>query len=133
MEKYDYREAIINDLKDWIINETDILENINNVDNNDDVIEWIEDEAFSQDSITGNGSEYYDTEEKCSEYLSNNYDLLYEAAYEFCMDNDINGLIKHYKNKSLARYFDCAIRCYLLRECIDKVLEDIKNDSSTIN
>lgn len=31
MEKYNYREAIINDLKDWIINETDILENINNI------------------------------------------------------------------------------------------------------
>ena len=132
MEKYNYREAIINDLKDWIINETDILENINNI-NDEEILEWIEDEAFNQDNITGNGPEYYDTEEKCSEYLSGNYDLLYEAAYEFCMDDDINGLIKHYKNKSLARYFDCAIRCYLLRECIDKVLEDIKNDSSTIN
>jgi len=26
MEKYNYEEAIINDLKDWLINETDILE-----------------------------------------------------------------------------------------------------------
>ena len=126
MKKYNYREAIINDLKDWIINETDVLENINNIDD-EDFIEWLEDEAFSQDSITGNGSEYYDTEEKCSEYLGGNYDLLYEAAYEFCMDDDINGLIKHYQNKSLARYFDRAIRCYLLGDCIDEVLKEIKN------
>ena len=26
MEKYNYEEAIINDLKDWLISETDILE-----------------------------------------------------------------------------------------------------------
>ena len=125
MEKYDYREAIINDLKDWIINETDILENISNIDD-DDFIEWLEDEAFSQDSITGNGLEYYDTEEKCSEYLSGNYDLLYKAAYKFYMDDDINNVIKHYQNKSLARYFDRAIRCYLLRECIEEALKELK-------
>jgi len=35
MEKYNYREAIIDDLKDWIINETDFLENINNIDDDD--------------------------------------------------------------------------------------------------
>lgn len=131
MEKYNYEEAITDNLKDWLINETDILEQ--NDLNYEDLFELIYDEAFCIDSITGNGPDYYDTEDNCSKYLAGNIDLLYLAARDFCIDDDINTLIKHYEDKSLARYFDCTIRCYLLGECIDKVLEEIKNDSSTIN
>lgn len=131
MEKYNYEEAIVDNLKDWLINETDILEQKDL--NYEDLFELIYDEAFGIDSITGNGPDYYDTEGNCSKYLAGNIDLLYLAARDFCIDDDINTLIKHYEDKSLARYFDCTIRCYLLGKCIDKVLEDIKNDSSTIN
>ena len=123
MKKYNYEEAIINDLKDWLINETNILEQKDL--NYEDLFESIYDEAFSIDSITGNGYDYYDTEDNCSKYLAGNIDLLYLATRDFCIDDDINTLIKHYEDKSLARYFDCTIRCYLLGDCIGKVLEDI--------
>ena len=128
MEKYNYREVIVDDLKDWIVNETDILEI--EPEFTDELFEWLYDEVWDVDSVTGNGPEYYDTEEKCSEYLSNNIDLLYEAAREYCIDDNINILIKHYEDKSLARYFDCTIRCYLLGECLEKALEElgVKNE-----
>ena len=126
MEKYDYRRAITDELIDWIANETDILEGDRSSLYDDDISNWIYDEVFTEDSITGNGYSWYDSEEKCSEYLSNNFDLLYAAAQEYCIDDDINMIIEHYKNKSLARYFDCTIRCYLLGECIEKALEELR-------
>ena len=69
MEKYDYRRVIIDDVKDWIVNDTDIMENGYTLDD-EDIYDWIYDEVFNNDSITGNGAYYYNTEEKCSEYRS---------------------------------------------------------------
>lgn len=127
MDKYNYRRAIIDDLKDWIINNTDLLEEGINPEDNE-IANWIYDETFCQDEITGNGCYYYNTEEKCSEYLSGNFDLLYEAAREFCLDDGVNRIILHYEHKDLARYFDCTIRCYLLGECIEVALKELTND-----
>lgn len=125
MEKYDYRRAIIDDLKDWIVNDTDIMENKEQYGDRELLIAWIYDEAFTESSITGNGYDWYNTEEKCSEYISDNFELLYEAAHEYCIDDEMNTLIQQYEDKSLARYFDCTIRCYLLGECIEKALEEL--------
>ena len=132
MEKYDYRRTIIDDLKDWIVNDTDIMEEGINPEDTE-LADWIYDEAFTEDSVTGNGAYYYASEEKCSEYLSGNFDLLYEAAREFCIDDDTMLLIRHYENKDLARYFDCTIRCYLLGECIETALKELKDENLTSN
>jgi hypothetical protein len=125
MEKYNYEEAIISDLKDWITNE-DVISELKDL-NYEDLFETIYDEAFTIDSITGNGLDYYDTEDNCSKYLAGNIELLYLAARDYCIDDDINTVIKHYEDKSLARYFDSTIRCYLLGDCIDKVLKEIED------
>ena len=126
MEKYDYRRAITDDVKDWIVNETDILEEGYMDGRDDDLYDWIYDEIFDEDQVTGNSTYYYGTEEFCSECLSGNFDLLYEAAHEFAIDDEINVMIKHYEDKDLARYFDCTIRCYLLMDCIYKAVEELK-------
>lgn len=123
MEKYNYKKAIIDDLKDWITNEA-VISELKDL-NDEELFESIYDETFGIDSITGNGSDYYDTEDNCSKYLAGNIDLLYLAAQNYCIDDDILVLIKHYEDKSLARYFDSIIRCYLLGDCIDEVLKDI--------
>lgn len=130
MEKYDYRRAITDEIKDWIVNDTDLMEEDGSSIYDDDIANWIYDEVWNEDSITGNGLCYHDTEDKCSEYVCHNFDLLYEAAREFCIDDDINILIRHYEDKSLARYFDTTIRCYLLGECIEKALEELKNEQN---
>ena len=125
MEKYNYKEAIIDDLKNWIANEAPSeLKDLNY----EELFESIYDETFCIDNITGNGSDYYDTEDNCSKYLAGNIDLLYLAARDYCIDDDILTLIKLYEDKSLARYFDSTIRCYLLGDCIDEVLKEIKDD-----
>lgn len=130
MEKYDYRRAITDAIKDWIVNDTDLMEEGGSSIYDDDISDWIYDEVWDEDLITGNGIYYHDTEDKCSEYICHNFDLLYEAAREYCIDDDTISLIEHYENKSLARYFDTTIRCYLLGECIEKALEELKNEQN---
>lgn len=133
MEKYDYRRAITDDIKDWIINETDIIEEGIKEDRDDDLSNWIYEEVFDEDSITGNGPYYYGTEDFCSECLSGNFDILYEAAREFAIDDEVNILIKHYEDKDLARYFDCTIRCYLLMECVYAAVEELIQEGKLKN
>ena len=137
MEKYDYRRAITDDIKDWIINDSDLIESGYMEDRDEDLYNWIYDEVFDEDSITGNGPYYYGTEDFCSECLSGNFDILYEAAHEFAIDDEVNILIKHYENKDLARYFDCTIRCYLLMECtyaaVDELIQEGKLKNLTNN
>ena len=130
MEKYDYRRVITDDVKDWIVNDSDILEEGIEEGRDDDLYNWIYDEVFDEDSITGNGSYYYGTEEFCSKCLSGNFDILYKAAHEFAIDDEINVLIKHYENKDLARYFDCTIRCYLLMDCIYAAVDELIKDGA---
>ena len=125
MEKYDYRNEITKNIKSWIADNTDFLEEKPEEDH-DELSSWLYDELFIEDEITGNGTYFYDSEDNCSEYLSDNFDLVYEAMREYCINDDINILIKQYENKSLARYFDCTIRCYLLGECIEKALEELE-------
>lgn len=133
MKKYDYKRAIIDDIKDWIVNETDIIEEGIKEDRDEDLYNWIYEEVFDEDSITGNGPYYYGTEDFCSECLSGNFDILYEAAHEFAIDDEINILIKHYENKDLARYFDCTIRCYLLMECVYAAVEELIQEGKLKN
>ena len=124
MEKYDYKKAMIEDIKNYI---KDNPQQAADPFVTDDIEEYWYDILWAEDEITGNGAYWYDTEEKCSEYLSQNIYLLYDAIHEYCVDDDINNLIKQYENKSLARYFDCTIRCYLLSECLHQALEELND------
>ena len=133
MGKYDYKRAITDDIKDWIINDSDLIENGYMEDRDDDLYNWIYEEVFDEDSVTGNGTYYYGTEDFCSECLSGNFDILYEAAHEFAIDDEVNVLIKHYENQDLARYFDCTIRCYLLMECVYAAVEELIQEGKLKN
>lgn len=121
MEKYDYKKALKEDILNYI-KDNDVLDY--EYDSVHDLHEILNDELWSS-SVVGNDGMYYDTEEKCAEYLCHNFDLAYEAAREFNPDDNINVLIREYENKSLARYFDCTIRCYLLWECIWDALKEL--------
>ena len=133
MKKYDYKRAITDDIKDWIINDSDLIENGYMEDRDEDLYNWIYEEIFDEDSVTGNGTYYYGTEDFCSECLSGNFDILYEAAREFAIDDEVNVLIKHYEDKDLARYFDCTIRCYLLMDCIYAAVEELIQEGKLKN
>ena len=126
MEKYDYREAVCDDIRQWL----DWNEDFKNEhadesgqwlreDNRDEILEELNDRLWVDDSVTGNGSGSYTMNTwEAEENLCHNLDLLGEALEEF-------GCSPDYLAKNGAEACDVTIRCYLLWQCIEKVLDDI--------
>ncbi len=77
---YDYREAVKNDVLDYIRNEIDFTE----FEDMEDLETFLNDELWTDDSVTGNasGSYTFNTWE-AEENICHNLDLLEEALREF--------------------------------------------------
>lgn len=118
MDKYDYRQAVRDDILDYI-KEHDIKV----TDNNREEVEgFLYDTLFVEDSVTGNASGSYTFNTwKAEEYLCHNLDLLAEAIDEFGADAGT------YKDCiESAETADVTIRCYLLTECLSSVLDELE-------
>lgn len=117
MERYDYLEAVANDVRDYISNEIDFKD----FDSLDDLREHLNDELWANDSVTGNASGSYTCNAYyAEEYLCHNWDLLAEACNEFgCLEDAIS---------QGPEGCDVTIRCYLLGQAIEKVLQEIEDD-----
>lgn len=116
---YDYREAVTEDVKEWI------KENINLTEWTEDregLEQQLNDDLWTEDSITGNASgSYYCNSYKAEESIAHNWDLLNEALDEF-EQNNINVI------KKGAEWADVIIRCYLLRSVISDVLDEMEEN-----
>ena len=116
MERYDYYEVVKNDIKEYI-KENDIDVTSEDFDRDD-----LCDHLWVDDSVTGNGSGSYTFSTwKAEENLCHNWDLLEEALEEFGQ-TDVNILEKG------AEWCDVTIRCYLLGQCLDEVIDKIKEE-----
>lgn len=114
---YDYREAVKNDVLEYIRNEVDFSE----FDTLDELGEKLNEDLWTVDSVTGNGSGSYTfSTYQAEENICHNLDLLGEALEEFGGGCDIL--------KDGAEAADVTIRCYLLGECIAAALEEIEDD-----
>lgn len=118
MDKYDYRQAVRDDILDYI-KEHDI--HVTNK-NREEVQGFLYDTLFVEDSVTGNASGSYTFNTwKAEEYLCHNLDLLAEAIDEFGADAGT------YKDCiESAETADVVIRCYLLTECLSSVLDELE-------
>ena len=109
---YNYRENIKNDIIDYITYE------IGEATTAD--FDSLYDQLWVSDSVTGNasGSYTFNTWDE-EENLCHSLDLLEEACEEFgCIGDALeNG----------AEYCDVTIRCYLLGEVLQEVLEEMEN------
>ncbi len=122
MNKYEYKRHMTDDIKDWILMNGIITHAQNEQWSIDELANWLSDELWSHDSITGNGPCGYAIEEKCEEYLKGNLGLYFDAAREF--DDWPTGVTKWTKVNP-AQHMDAIIRCYLLYECIYLALEEL--------
>ena len=114
---YDYREAVKDDVLEYINNEI----NFEDFDTLEDLEEYLNDELWTVDSVTGNASGSYTfSTYEAEENIAHNWDLLAEALEEF--GNEENPISKG------AEWCDVTIRCYLLGECIAAALEEIEDD-----
>ena len=116
---YNYRKEMATDIKEWIDNNI----TLEDWEFRNDLEDYLYNELWADDSITGNGGNYYSLEFICNNCLAYNLDLMMEACEEFCVD--MKTLLQHYHDGDLARYLDCTIRCYLLGEVIYTVLDEI--------
>lgn len=114
---YDYRETVKDDVLEYINNEI----NFEDFDTLEDLEEYLNDELWTVDSVTGNASGSYTfSTYEAEENIAHNWDLLAEALEKF--GNEENPISKG------AEWCDVTIRCYLLGECIAAALEEIEDD-----
>lgn len=117
MKKYDYREAVKNDVRDYINDEIDLNEWKGN---RKELEEKLNEDLWTVDNVTGNGSGSYTFSTwKAEENLCHNLDLLEEALDEFGSD-------KGYLLENGAEAADVTIRCYLLGSAISEVLDELE-------
>ena len=116
---YDYREAMTEDVKEWIKENIDLTEW---TEDRERLEQQLNDDLWTEDSITGNASgSYYCNSYKAEESIAHNWDLLNEALDEF-EQNNINVIEKG------AEWADATIRCYLLGSVISDVLDEMEEN-----
>lgn len=119
--KYDYRQAIKEDVKWYIENEwTGSL-----TDNREEVEEELNDELWVVDSVTGNASGSYTfNRAKAKEYVEPNMVLAVEALREFGYELNVLG---EKLDGEEWEWLDVTIRCYLLGQAINEALDELED------
>lgn len=122
---YDYREAIKEDIKEYLKNDAELSSN-DIIYMDDNTRDSLYDDLWIVDSVTGNESGSYTCDSyKAKEYVQDNIDLCKEALEEFCVSAETIG--DKFLNEDW-EYFDVTIRCYLLGECLDTAIEELKDE-----
>lgn len=116
---YDYKEAMYQDILDYINENIDLEE----YSNRDDLEEYLYDVLFVEDSVTGNASGSYTFNwNTAKEYVTDNVEFLSDAVNEgFAIESEIGKLFIDESWEDM----DIIIRCYLLSSVICEVLDDI--------
>ena len=120
---YDYREAMTENVKQWITDEVNLSDW---TEDREGLEQQLNDDLWTADSVTGNGSGSYTFNcAQASLYVLDNMDLLQEAIEEFATDPATVG------DKFISEdwdWFDVTIRCYLLGSVISEVLDEMEEN-----
>lgn len=110
MQRYNYYEAMEEDILTWLEDEGKTLEDYKDA-------QELRDALWTEDRVTGNGSGSHTFDSwEAKENLCHNWDLLAKAAKEFGYEVvDLN---------KGAEFWDVVIRCYLLESVCEKIFDD---------
>jgi hypothetical protein len=119
-----YTTDLLTDIEEYID------ENINyaDYDDIDELRDYLNDELWANDSVTGNGPNggyYSSTADAREQFFSDGFDNFDSVVSELSIPHE--DVIKHFLEGDWD-WFDTNVRCYLLSECIDSVLDDIEAD-----
>ena len=116
---YNYEEAMKSDILDYIAENIDRADYI---ENRDGLEEKLNDDLWTEDSVTGNASgSYYCNAFKAREAVTaDGFDHIREACRDFGIEAAEIG--ERFINEDW-EWMDCTIRCYLLGQMIAEVLE----------
>ena len=119
---YNYSEAIKDDIRTYLDNDFDWSRITEDELDTDDLKELLNEELWTEDSITGNGSGSYTfNRHTAKEYVMDNEEVLGEMIIDYGLTAEDVGY--HFINNDW-EYFDVSIRCYLLGSCIDEVVDE---------
>lgn len=122
MKNYNYLEAVTADVIDFIREEV----NASDYENREALSEFLNDELWICDSVTGNASGSYTFNAyKAKEFVFADTDTVSEALREFCVD------AKTISEKFISQsweYFDVTARCYVLGQAIESAIDAMMNE-----
>lgn len=119
MNAYNYREAVKNDVLDYVRENYDFVTELR--EDRDGFEEKLRDDLWTVDSVTGNGSGSYTFNAwQAEEYICHNIDLSGEACEELGSSTDVL--------KDGAEACDVTIRCYLLAGAISEALDALEEE-----
>jgi hypothetical protein len=121
---YDYKEAIKSDIRQYIEdNDTWLgLEDLNE----NERFATLTDNLWAEDSVTGNGSGSYTFDRnEAKQNLEGNEDLVREMCREFNVPAET--VAEKFLDEDY-EYFDVSVRCFLLDECIQEVIEELEDE-----
>lgn len=117
---YDYRFAVKVAVTDYIRDNYD-ADALAEFESEDEFAEHLNDELWTEDSVTGNASgSYFCNAWKAEECLAHNWDLIEEVAEEFGIEPTISS-----GYEQGAEWWDVTIRCYVLGEAISTAIEEL--------
>lgn len=115
---YNYLEELKSDVRNYI---KEVASDYMDCKDMDELRDSLYDNLWDEDSVTGNGSGSYTfNREKAKEYVSDNMDLMVEAYKDL---DSIESLVDDLEALDFET-IDVTIRCYLLSQALDEVLED---------
>ena len=115
MEKYDYYDAVKEDVLKAIEEEDELLPRED--EDRTDYEERLNDALWASE-VTGNGAYYYSDEKEAIAAVMWNLDLCSEAYREFGVDEDAVTFMSNIRSA------DVTIRCYILSSAIHNVVEE---------
>ena len=129
MKNYNYLEAVKEDVKTWLMDNSSQFEEIKDNNEIDGVIDWdgVKDDLneilWSEDSITGNGSGSYTYNRKKAR------DYLFDDGLQYLEDLVDEGWLTYESiGKNITNYnfesLDVSLRCYFLSQAIEEVITD---------
>ena len=118
MEKYDYYDAVKDDVVKAICEDTELEPHED--EDRDDYAERLYEELWASE-VTGNGPYvyYYSDEEDAIPTVMRNLDLCKEAYLDFGIEDDAVDFMSN------IRFADVAIRCYVLSSAVDAAIDEL--------
>ena len=120
-ERYDYIEHMTEDIKD-AIRERYTPDEIRGQldDDRDEFAQKLNDDLWTDDSVTGNASgSYYCNAWRAEEAIAHNWDLIADMIDEF----DAADILRKGPEA-----IDVSIRCYLIGQAIDAALDELDDE-----
>ena len=119
---YSYHDALKEDIKEWI----DENINLDEYEDNEDLYETINDDLWVEDDVTGNGSGIYTKDNGDAwKWLRDDpdaMDYIRDLVSEFGIEAET--VAEKFLEEDYS-YWDVSIRCYLLGQVLDEVLEEL--------